>query len=137
MFVWLSMLLGVSIASDLLAYCHCHRYRDLGIFYSFTYSISGISTAGIHGLTMAAYVCTLSLAALELFDIKEVNFVTGILQFFTGLGAFSAPPLVSYIYEMLGKNMISAMATIGGIYALGTVLSCLCWILHKKICANH
>lgn len=80
---------------------------------------------------MATYICTLTLAALELFSVTEVNLISGILQLFTGLGAFSAPPLVSYVYEMLGRSMMSAMATTGGIYALGMVLSGLCWILHK------
>ena len=82
---------------------------------------------------MSTYIVTRTFVALELFDVAHVNFVTGIFQIFTGLGAYLGPNLASYVYKVPGKNLPWALNTTGGLYGLGMIFSGLCWILHRKV----
>lgn len=82
---------------------------------------------------MSTYIVTRTFVARELFDLAHVNFVTGIFQLFTGLGAYLGPYLASYVYKVLDKNLAWALNTTGGLYGLGMIFSGLCWILQRKV----
>ena len=93
--------------------------------------MSTIEIEAIHGLLMAAYVCTLTLGALELFGVDKVNFVSGNLQFCTAIGAFAAPPVVSYLHEAFGNNIMYTLIIISGIYCMGLASSLTCWTIYR------
>ena len=52
----------------------------------------------VQGFLMASYVSTLTLGSLELFGMSRVNSASGVLQFFTGIGALMAPSIVRSSY---------------------------------------
>ena len=85
----------------------------------------------VHGFFMSCYICSLTLCALELFGLTRFNFANGMFYFFYGLGVFSVPPLVSYIFDSMGHDIVAALQILGSIYAVASCLSVVCFVAHR------
>ena len=94
------------------------------------YGLMAVLTVG-HGLFMAAYISTLTLAALELFGLSKVNFASGMLQIFFGAASTFGPPLMSAIFDSLGQDFVPTLIIVASVYGLASVIALSCQWVNK------
>ena len=88
----------------------------------------------IHGLFTSTYISTQVLSALDIFGIENVNAVTGVLHFLTGIGAFATPPVISHLFEDTHPLYLPCIA-IACVYAAGLFFGILTCVINAKCCS--
>ena len=113
---------------------HLSLWKEVKVKMNFCNVFSFVTMAVLvtaHGVFMSCYICSLTLSALELFGLIRFNFANGMFYFFYGIGVFTVPPVVSYIFEILNQDIFSAMIVLGAIYGLSFFLSLTCFVSHR------
>ena len=76
---------------------------------------------------------TQPLAALELFGIRFVNLVCGLLSFFIAIGSLGMSPIASYLYETsLDNNLLATFGVISTTYGEAAILVLILWAFQRR-----
>ena len=91
------------------------------------------SVVAFQGLVKACYMGTQPLAALELFGIRFVNLVCGLLSFFIAIGSLGMSPIASYLYQTsLDNNLLGTFGVISTTYGVAAILATTLWAFQRR-----
>ena len=73
-------------------------------------------TVAAHAFFMALYSSPFTVCCLEVFGLDKLNFGTGMMLFFIGVGAIVCPPVIGYLFDLFGQDFVKTMACVGLAY---------------------
>ena len=73
-------------------------------------------TVAVQAFFMALYSSPFTVCCLEVFGLARLNFGTGMMLFFIGVGAIVWPPVTGYLFDMFDQDFVKTMAFVGLAY---------------------
>ena len=93
--------------------------------------------SAVIGFFLASVPCLVSVASIHLFDICNLNIVTGCAYFSGGVGFFAGSSVLGYVYEASGHNYQLMMWIGSAIYFVAFLCVIICWRINLQCRAQN